>query len=82
MPKQLNLPQIHPQLVARRWPDFNKFELDQVCQSVPQLRRGLQAKYGISADEAARQIQDAYTEITVPSFESTDDVDNNQTAGD
>ena len=49
--------------VARQWPEFSEFELEHVCKGLRVLCGGLQAKYGISRDEAARQIERVYQSI-------------------
>ena len=74
MLKQQEIPTINQAEVARRWPDFTPLELEQVCESIVQLRGGLQQKYGLSADEAARQVQQAYPQIATISNEEIETV--------
>ncbi|TWT59154.1 hypothetical protein KOR42_25430 [Thalassoglobus neptunius] len=72
MLEQKEIPTIDQAEVARRWPDFTPLELEQVCESIVQLRGGLQQKYGLSADEAARQMQQAYPQIATISEEESE----------
>src|SRR5215212_6547199 len=50
--------QAHRAEVARRWQCLNERELDQIAGDRQRLGRCIQEVYGISADEADRQIRD------------------------
>ena len=54
--------------VHQRWPGFTEMELGNICRNLQSLSGGLQARYGLSEDEAARQIQEAYDEIALREF--------------
>lgn len=42
--------------IARQWPDLSEFELDRIGTRPERLYHALIQKYGISRDEAARQL--------------------------
>ena len=42
--------------ITKQWREFNPDELDEIGNSAHRLTRALQKKYGLSADEADRQV--------------------------
>ena len=44
--------------IRERWDDFNELEIDEIGHSTDRLRLALEQKFGLSPDEAARQVDD------------------------